>query len=138
MPAGSLPARTPPPATIPLPRLELQVRLYTLARHLGLTHRQAARACIELIMDGLVDPTLDPYRAPTLALVRALLDRCRPLVPGGDPIARATVELGALEEAGPFSDFELAALVGLAPAEVRRRRLTHPRRHADMRAVTTR
>ena len=136
MSAGSLPARTPPPATIPLPRIELQVRLYGMARHLGLTHRQAARACIELIIYGLVDPTLDPYRAPTLTLVRALLDRCRALAPIADPAARAAGELHALAEAGPFSDFELAALVGLAPAEVRRRRLAYPRCHTGAPTVT--
>ncbi len=138
MSAGSLPVRTPPPAAVPLPRIELQVRLYAIARHLGLAHRQAARVCIELIMDGLVDPALDPYRAPTLTLVHALLDRCRALAPVADPVMRAVQELHALEEAGPFSDFELAALVGLAPADVRRRRLARPRGHADRTAVTAR
>lgn len=113
-------------------RLDVYERLHALAHALGYGPREAARLCVAIMVEQARAP--EPggaAEASPLRIVQALLARWR--AASGVDVTTTTIDvaeagwhrvLDALAASFDFSDFELAWLVGGAPAAVRAWRRT--------------
>lgn len=119
------------------PRLVGYERAYALGRHLGLTGRDAAQMCVEIMIEQILTKDVTPQAVRALEIAAALLCRLRAAdrSDAGDALPeqasrlRRIRELRALWRCYEFSDFENAHLVGLSPGEVRRLRRRLAGRH---------